>query len=390
MKNNLFLQKLELVNNNKIYSKTNSEYDKIFGKFTLKSFLRSLNKQRIIKKPTFLEEMAEKYPSEEDPSYQELILNKKRNKLKEFFFNFNDETLQKAINTKNPKNSNLIINYKKPIQIDISPNPCSYNPKYDLIFKRIPVATIFNTPTKTENNINNSSITRPIKLKKIIKGKNNNLSHSKYEKIEKLKIDNIKLFINKNKNIPIKKEIFTEEKNNKKKLIKKTLLFGNKTTITENNIRKKIYPLSQDKKNYTYINDIIKINKTNNNNLSTFKTVKKISKKNSIFKTSIVKKLNAKTIHEKKGIFDFNKMSKRNFEIILNNSTLKNPSFYRYNPKYDYIKQSPKAFNFGFNDNKTNFQKKKILLKKMWCSYSNLNKDYNLINNSKLKENVEI
>ena len=76
MKNNLFLQKLELVNNNKIYSQTNSEYDKIFGKFTLKSFLRSLNKQRIIKKPTFLEEMAEKYPSEEDPSYQELILNK--------------------------------------------------------------------------------------------------------------------------------------------------------------------------------------------------------------------------------------------------------------------------------------------------------------------------
>lgn len=79
-------------------------------------------------------------------------------------------------------------------------------------------------------------------------------------------------------------------------------------------------------------------------------------------------------------------MSKRNFDILLNNSVLKNPSFYRYKPNFDYIKQSPKIINFGTNDNRTNFQKKRYLLKKMWCSYANLTKDYILINNSKLNE----
>ena len=82
-------------------------------------------------------------------------------------------------------------------------------------------------------------------------------------------------------------------------------------------------------------------------------------------------------------------MSKRNFEIIINNSTLNNPSFYKYEPKFDYITQSSKAFNFGFINKRTNFEKKKFLLKKMWCSYADISKDYYLINNSKLNENLE-
>ena len=79
-------------------------------------------------------------------------------------------------------------------------------------------------------------------------------------------------------------------------------------------------------------------------------------------------------------------MSKRNFGIILNNSILKNPSVYDYEPKFDYITQSSNAFNFGYNQNKTNYQKKKFLLKKMLCSYANLSKDYYIINNSKLND----
>ena len=91
--------------------------------------------------------------------------------------------------------------------------------------------------------------------------------------------------------------------------------------------------------------------------------------------------------NELKGIVDFSKMSDRNFEIILNNSILESPSIYHYEPKFDYITQNTKGFIFGNNENKTNFEKKQYLLRKMMCSYGQLSKDYCLIDNSKLKKN---
>ena len=46
MKRNLLLKNLENVNNFKIYSKTNSEYEKILGNFTLKSLIKTLKKPK--------------------------------------------------------------------------------------------------------------------------------------------------------------------------------------------------------------------------------------------------------------------------------------------------------------------------------------------------------
>ncbi len=105
------------------------------------------------------------------------------------------------------------------------------------------------------------------------------------------------------------------------------------------------------------------------------------------FKTNINNEINEDRYNkQKKNIIDFNKMTKRNFDIILNKSTLKNPSFYRYSPKFGYTTQSTKGFNFGHKENKTIYEKKKTLLKKMWCSYGDLSKEYYLINNSKLNK----
>ena len=407
MKKNLLLKNLESVTNYSVYSKTNNEYEKVLGNFTLKSFLKSLKNPKKIKKLTFLEKMAEKYPDEENPSYQYSALKKKRIKLKEIFNNLNNENIQNTNTIKIQKNSDLILYNKKPILIDITPNPCTYNPKYDLIFKRIPVATIYNTPKKINNyNINNSSENKENKLKKISKDKKYNLMSYKNNKIKRLKLDDIKTFNKKIDFISNKNEFLNKKNDNiQKEIIKNKILLENKMTTDKYIIRKKIYAHSHENKINNDINNIIKINKTPNSNrnyLYDFIKNNKISKtqninfnknnikKNSIFKTSISNKSNENNFNnETNKIYDFNKMSKRNFEIILNNSILKNHSFYHYEPKFDYITQSSKAFNFGFQDNKTNFQKKKYLLKKMWCSYANLSKEYNLINNSKLKNNTE-
>ena len=154
--------------------------------------------------------------------------------------------------------------------------------------------------------------------------------------------------------------------------------------------------MKNDKINNQNILDYINKNKTpyklRNNNISLFQNTTSRNKKsknlNSLFKANI-----GNNSEEKKNknikIFDFSKMSKRNFGIILNNSILKNPSVYHYDPKFDYVTQSSNTFNFGFNDNRTNYQKKKVLLKKILCSYTNLSKDYYIINNSKLNETTE-
>ena len=195
MKKNLLLKNLESVTNYRVYSKTNNEYEKVLGNFTLKSFLKSLKNPKKIKKLTFLEKMAEKYPNEENPSYQYSALKKKRIKLKEIFNNLNNENIQNTNTIKIQKNSDLILYNKKPILIDITPNPCTYNPKYDLIFKRIPVATIYNTPKKINNyNINNSSENKEIKLKKISKDKKYNFMSYKNNKIKSLQLDDIRIF----------------------------------------------------------------------------------------------------------------------------------------------------------------------------------------------------
>ena len=398
MRKNLLLNNLESLTNYKVYSKTNNGFEKVLGNFTLKSFIKSFKNPKKIKKSTFLEEMAVKYPNEDGPS-QDSILNKKANKLKEFLFNLNNENIQNVETIKVPEKPKNVLNYKKPLYIDIYPNPCTYNPKYDLIFKRIPITTIYNTPTKIENNnINNSLVKRKIKLKKISKEKNYNNTSYKNNKIKKIKLRNISLINENDEHFSNKNEFYKKENEIIQNL-------KNKTNTNKYFIKKKLYPHSHDNKYNNKINDIIKKNKTpNNNKINTsiilkdnnISNIHKINinrksiTKNCIFKTSIANKSNkVKFPNENKRILDFNKMSKRNFEILLNNSILKNPSFYHYNPKYDYISDTSNVFNFGLN-NKTNLEKKKFLLKKMWCSYADLSKDYNIINNSKLKDNIEI
>ena len=382
MKINLILKNLDSVRNYKVYSKANTEFEKILGNFTLKSFIKSFKNPKKVKIKTFLEEMAEKYPNEDDPYYPRTdIINNKKLKLKEFLAKINDDYIQKTYSIEKPKKQDFSSDSRKFIKIDSSPNPCTYNPKYDLIFKRIPVTTIFNTPKKSINNI--SFANKTVRLENIKNDKNGINSHmfKNFQKRKIIKFGSFKVFNKNSKLLSRNNDILDKEKN-----IKKYIKLRNEN----NNIKQ----INSNENRETKINEIIKIidnnkiNKTSKNNRnkkSSFfiknNSNKKKRKLNLFFKTS-----DESSSGIKGNNIDFNKMSNRNFNIILNNSALKYPSFYSYEPKFDYVTQSTKTFNFGLKENKTNFQKKKFLLKKIWCSYSNLSKDYYLINNSKLKE----
>lgn len=386
---NLLINELESVKNYKIYSKKNNEYEKIFGTFTLKSLIKTLKNPIKIKKPTFLEEMSEKYPNEEDQISQESYsTNKKKEKIKELCNQKNTYSLLTTNSREKIKVNFGNSKHGKPIDIDITPTPWTYNPKYDLIFKRVPVTTIFNSPKKTENNRINFSSNNSFILKNFIEKKNNIMCNTKKKK-KKLRLKSLKIYnkeINLNnrniKNNNIIRKQFLDKSNYYKNKIHRNDINNNLLNINKRN--KTIYKIKNNLPSFSRDKYFSNSQKTNFDNQK--------RNKNFLFKTNIkINSSNEKYNNVTKRIFDFSKMSKRNFEIILNNSTLKYPSFYHYDPKFDYITQSNKVIlNFGINHHKNIYEKKKFLLKKMWCSYADLSKDYYLINNSKLNENKEL
>lgn len=416
MQINVIINNLDTVSDFKIYSRHNHAYEKLLGNFALRTFVKSLKNPVRIRKPKFLEEMAKKYPYEVEPSNEaNQSLNKQRNKTKEFINLLNIDNNQSIKNKK--KKKNFTLNIRKH-DIDLTPNPCTYNPKYDIIFRRIPVTTIYKDERKKEKNIedNNCLTKRKIRLKKIP---------------NKFEVNNI-ITYNKNVNLSKKKRLkFINKKSNSTSKTSETLKLNDKENIIKIKINSKDKSGSENEKDITKKkendsqDEKIDQNKTNNNN-----TIKKVNNPNKLFKknkTTYNSKTNVSIFSkdsiylntqkdsfglkkkeksiltnnhinrnisiksgerrynsELKGIVDFSKMSDRNFGIILNNETLKNPSFYKYEPKFDYITEKSKGFNFGFNENKTNYEKKKYILRKMMCSYRDLSQDYYIIDNSKL------
>ncbi len=391
----------------KAYSNKNTEFDKMFGNYTLKSFIRSLKKPIKSKRATFLDEMAEKFPYEEEEGNPDPFqsLNKKNIKLNKLYNNIFIEGYSQTENNKKSTLNSLITNnynYKKPFQLNVTPNSCTYNPKYDCIFKKVPVITINKTPRKfyNDNEPNTSYIKRKIKLEKIPKINKTNIKIYKNNN-EKKKLNSLGLFNHDFKFFVQFNDSILEEKNEKndknEKEEKEEKEEKDKNTGLKTIIRLK----SKDsiiKTNNQRYKDNINISRNNISKLFNIQKNKtphyRINNKNNrnlnyILKihphTYIKNKSKKERDNKDKGyIINFNKMISRNYDNMINISTINNPSFNRYEPKFEYITQSPKGFVFGINDNKTIYEKKKILLKKLWCSYGHLSKDYYLINNSKL------
>ena len=197
-KTNILLNNLDSISNFKVYSKINSEYTKILGNHALKSFIKSLNNPTKVERKTFLKQIAEKYPYKEEQSsinYEQSLL-KEKIETKEFLNKLiNDSSTQTENSAK--KTQNFIISlFRKPPKKDLTPTPCSYNPKYDYIFRRVQVCKI--TPEKiTHNNNSNSDsnsnfVIKRNKLKKIVRNKTNkynNLLVNKHKQEKKKKDD---------------------------------------------------------------------------------------------------------------------------------------------------------------------------------------------------------
>jgi hypothetical protein len=414
MQINVIINNLDTVSDFKIYSRHNHAYEKLLGNFTLRTFVKSLKNPVRIRKPKFLEEMAKKYPYEVEPSNEaNQSLHKTRNKAKEIINNLKIDDNQSI---DNKKKKNLTINIRKN-DIDLTPNPCTYNPKYDFIFRRIPVTTIYKDERRKETKIddNNCLTKRKIRLKKIPKNEENNIIT--YNKNVNLNKKKRLRFINKKSNSTSKtsKTSETLKLNDKENIIKikinnndkseneneKELTRKNKNDSLEEKIGQN---KSNNIKKVNNLNKLFKKNKTTYNSKTNISIFSKDSiylntqkdsfgfkkKENSILTNSHINKYISNKSGERrynselKGVVDFSKMSDRNFGIILNNETLKNPSFYKYEPKFDYITETAKGFNFGFNENRTNYEKKKYLLRKMMCSYRDFSQDYYIIDNSKL------
>ena len=416
MQINVIINNLDTVSDFKIYSRHNHAYEKLLGNFTLRTFVKSLKNPVRIRKPKFLEEMAKKYPYEVEPSNEaNQSLHKTRNKAKEIINNLKIDDNQSI---DNKKKKNLTINIRKN-DIDLTPNPCTYNPKYDFIFRRIPVTTIYKDERRKETKIDDSNCLtkRKIRLKKIPnkKEENNIITYNKNVNLNKKK--HLR-FINKKSN-STSKTSETLKLNDKENIIKIQINSKDKSereNENEKNITKKNKNDSHEEKiDKSKINNLRKVNNLNKlfkKNKTTYNSKTNISifSKDSIYlntqknlfgikkkeKSNLTKDHINRYISNKsgerrynselKGVVDFSKMSDRNFGIILNHETLRNPSFYKYEPKFDYITETTKGFNFGFNQNRNNYEKKKYLLRKMMCSYRDFSKDYYIIDNSKLNE----
>ena len=299
MDNNLLLDNLDSISNINVYSRKNREYEKILGNYTLKSFIKSIKNPIKIKRRNFLDEMAEKYPYDEDPSFKiSQSLNKKIVRSKELFNNIINDYIETDNNKNDSKNPIRAYQFRKPIKIDLTPNPCTYNPKYDCIFKRIPVVTIYKTPKKIDdnNNTNNFSIKRKIKLKKITNDKKHNIILYRNNK-EKKKLDSLqsfnKKFISFTKNNDYLKEEIND--NNQKE---KIITFKNKDSIIKNNNEKSNNNNSNNNNiNNNFFNLIHKNRIPYNNNINNFNKRKR--KHNSVYK-NILKTCALNKSHDEK------------------------------------------------------------------------------------------
>ena len=126
---------------------------------------------------------------------------------------------------------------------------------------------------------------------------------------------------------------------------------------------------------------------SNNNFLKNKNYKSKNNFQNKTYKLKSENELLAK-YNQKYNVMDFKKMSDRKEDSIINVNTLKNPDSINYNPNYNYIQERMKNTFFGYREkNIDSTSRKKYLLKKLWCSNSNIDQNYYLVDNNKLNDN---
>ena len=351
------LYNLDSISKYSIYSKLNVNFDKLLGDRSLKGFVKVNKRPKIVKKLNLLEEIRQKYPNEEkeikekkDPHefLSELIL-KNSQTIKNN--NINNNKYNKIFKSQpNNKSQMPIKNYlypnknKKKYQEIAILDPFKYNPNYDAIFKKVPYVKIIEPKETEKKEFKNN------KQKKILT-------------TVPTSIDNT----HENENSKSNNSINDNNKEKENKEIKLPLV--NNRIYTRNDNHTLRFSKYGNQKHFLYIkneNENEDYNKNNNYN------------SNSIS----VDKLNRKRIIT----VNFDKMMSRRENDFVNNYSLNNPSFNRYSPKYDFVKNAPAKISFSYHNEYDDITKKKFLLRKILASYQ-VDTEFQIVNNDKIMHN---
>ena len=368
------LYNLDSISKYSIYSKLNVNYDRMLGDRSLKGFIKMNKKPKVIKKLSYLEEIHQKYPNElkehdkkdthefinklilknlENDKNDNLNNNNSNRYYKIFKSQPNDN--QKKLSIKNYLNSN-----KKKYEEIISLDPFKYNPNYNAIFKKVPYVKIIEPKGKrrknlsmNQDNIKNRNKTNstliPLSMDNTNENVNNNDDDNKIkEKSISVSISNINRI-----KLPIVKNNKMYERNNNHAL--RFSKYGNQKSIFSDS-------KNENEENYEQKNNYN--NNYDNNSIS-------------------CDKINMKKIFT----VNFDKMMSRKGNDLINNYSLKTPSFNRYYPNYDFVKNSPAKISFSYHHLDNNdLNKKKYLLRKIMASY-NVDTEFHILNKEQLTHN---
>ena len=339
---------------NETYSKYNMTLEKIFKTQSLRHFIELYKQKKTIsheKNDTnefttnvFGEDLLYKKMKEEDEN--------------DIFDDVNNEKEKEKSEKKNEDNNQELwkkLAELKKNKIKHNLDPFKYHPNYNSIYKNIPSVKITN-PTrviKTEPNVKNK-----------IKNKIKKIENKKLSKLLLTEINNI---FNENNKQPRDRNNNTLENIN----------------ITDKNINRnfKLPKLSGTPKSK---NITLFIPDRNNHAIRFSKYLPrdfKIPENNK--NISYINPFNYIKPRNKNKSIDFDKMLHRNEKTLIYASSLKVPSFGQYNPKYKWIDKDKNIISFN-PDEKDEKRHKKYLIKKICTSY-NVNSEYQIVDNTKLK-----
>ena len=349
------IKNLDAISKYSIYSKLNVNFDRILGDRSLKGFVRINKKPKILKKINILEEIYKKFPKEfKDKKELELFEDNKQITIKETENNINENKNNNKyykIFKSEPNEKTSIKDYfsskkKNKYEEIISLYPFKYYPNYDSIYKKIPYVHIIEPKGDRKNNSFDKKVQR----------KNQNKSSSSSITVS---INNIK----------------EGEHNNSK---------DNKKSISNNssNLQSTKLPIvNMNRNSVRNENHALRFSKYGN------QRIYKSRNDENVFQMYYNNSISGDKINMKKiNTVDFDKMMSRKEKDFVNYHSLKIPSFNRYSPNYDFVKDTPTKISFSYHSIDNDINKKKYIIRKLIASY-NVDTELHIFNLDKTKHN---
>ena len=356
---------LDAISKYSIYSKFNINYDRILGDRSLKGFVKINKKPKLIKKLDYLEEMHQKYPKEardkekKDPHefINQIIMknsenNKSENKINNKYFKIFKSLPNEKTSIKNYFSS------KKKFEDVVNLDPFKYHPNYNAIYKKIPYVRIVKPREKDQNDSSSK------------KKRNKYSSNTTSVASEALMINAKELDDNMNDSGPNTKrntDKYILNKSSNINSVKLPIVNANRVVVRNNN-------------------HALRFSKYGNQRL--YKSENKNEKEENGNQRYNNNSINIDKINMKKILsVNFDKMMSRKENDFVNYQSLETPSFNRYSPNYDFVKNSPAKISFSYHNMDNNgLNKKKYLLRKLMSSY-NVDTEFHIVNTEKMKHN---